>query len=146
MQTGEIRQILGFWRSGRNLKPLKTTPLIALSGFSLTVKTAFRGSRRTIAKRFHLTKCIEFVGYVVDYQNNMARYNDYVNAAKILKLHRFPIPEVSNVLGRTLTDFATRIFRAQCTLLTKEKYTIAVTLENGWSVTNNGTERIYEAR
>lgn len=67
-----------------------------------------------------------------------------MNAAKLLKLYRFPIPNISNEVGRTLTDSAARIIQAQCTLFTKEKYDIAVTLGNGKSLTNTGTQRAFE--
>lgn len=73
-----------------------------------------------------------------------AKYNDHVNAAKLLKLHRFPIQEIFNEVGRMPADFATSSFRAQCTLFTMENYDILLTIENEWSVTNKGTQILYK--
>lgn len=100
--------------------------------------------KNTIAKRLNLTKCIEIVGSVVDYKIDMATYNDYVKAAKLLNLHRFSIPEISNEVSPTLTDFAARIFCAQYTLFTKESYDILATIENEGTVKKTATQRRCE--
>jgi len=111
--------------------------------FFLTVKTAIRGSGRAIAKRFHLTECLEAVMSVLDFKANMAHFQDYNNAAKKLVLHRFPIPEIADVVGAELTDFAARIFRAQCALYVKENLSVQQG-DRVWSVTNTQTARDYD--
>lgn len=87
---------------------------------------------------------MKLVCFVVDYKINMARFNEHVNDARLLKFYKLPIPEISNEMSRTPADFAARIFRSQCTFFTKENYDILVTTENEGSVTNSGTQELHE--
>ncbi|XP_055355045.1 zinc finger SWIM domain-containing protein 1-like [Paramacrobiotus metropolitanus] len=129
----------------RELRTFGNNTTNRIERFFLTVKTALRGSGRSIAKRFHLTECIEIVMSVIDHKANLAKYQDYINMAKTMILHKFPIPEIGSAIEAKVTDFAARVIRGQCVLYLKETYEVNPGAERGsWVVANTKGGRTYE--
>jgi hypothetical protein len=112
--------------------------------FFLTIKTALRGTGNAIAKRLHLSECIEIVLDVLKYKGTFASHQDFRNKLTVLKLHHFPIPEIAEDVGENVTQFAAKLIKVQCSLFLKESYEVEEIIEDLWILTNHRTGNKYE--
>ncbi len=114
--------------------------------FFLTLKTALKGPGNAIAKRLHLTECIEIVLDVLKNRSTSASYQDFRNCLTVEKLHNFPIPDMRKEVGDSVTGFAAQVIKGQCDLFLKENYLKEDIFEDLWYVINQRTGRKYEVQ
>jgi hypothetical protein len=129
----------------KGLRTLGNNTTNRIERFFLTVKIALRGAGNSIAKRYHLTECIELVMETITSKAESSTYHEFINTAKVLKLHDFPVPEIADSVGQSLTLFASKVVRVQSQLYLSENYIVESSFD-AWTVENVRTKHIYDVQ